>query len=60
MPKLDEADPYNWARALAGADDETVRLPLWTFPPEAVPYVMHERRVRFQWDDEPIGDPEYN
>lgn len=59
MPKMDQGEPYNWARALAGAYDETVRMPLWEFPPEARPHVQHERRVRFQWDDEPIGDHEY-
>jgi hypothetical protein len=59
MRKLDESEPYNWARALAGAADETIRAPLWVFPPEAIPFVQHERRVRFQWDDEPIGDHDY-
>lgn len=59
MRKLDESEPYNWARALAGAADETVRAPLWVFPPEAIPHVQHERRVRFGMDDSPIGDPEY-
>ncbi len=60
MRKLDESEPYNWAQALRGADDTTVRAPLWCFPPEAVPHVQHERRVRFQWDDEPIGDHDYS
>jgi hypothetical protein len=59
MRKLDESEPYNWARALAGAADETIRAPLWVFPFEAIPHVQHERRVRFGMDDSPIGDPEY-
>jgi hypothetical protein len=53
-------EPINWAAVLAGADDETVRQPLWSFPPEAAKAVIHERRRRFQMDDEPTGDPEYS
>lgn len=60
MAKLDESEPHNWARALAEAPDETVRAPLWVFPPEARQAVLHERRRRFQIDDEPIGDAEYS
>lgn len=51
MSKLDSAEPYDWTSALAGTEDETVRAPLWTFPPEAVRAVIHERRVRFGFDD---------
>lgn len=60
MPKLDQSAPYDWARAFQGASDETVRRPLWEFPPEARAAQMHERRRRFKFDDEPIGDPEYS
>jgi hypothetical protein len=49
-----------WAEVLRGASDAEVRGPLWDFPPDARPAVLHERRVRFQIDDEPIGDPEYS
>jgi hypothetical protein len=60
MTKMDQGALFDWATALRGASDETVRAPLWDFPPEARPAVQHERRVRFQIDDEPIGDPEYS
>lgn len=40
--------------------DETIRRPLWEFPPEQRQAVLHERRRRFKIDDEPIGDPEYS
>jgi hypothetical protein len=49
-----------WAGLLRGASDAEIRRPLWEFPPEARPAVQHERRARFQMDDEPIGDPEYS
>lgn len=52
MSKLDQAEPYDWPTALTGAEDETVRAPLWTFPPEAAKAVIHERRVRFGFDDD--------
>jgi hypothetical protein len=52
--------PDEWAVALKGASDEAIRGPLWRFPPEAAKAVQHERRVRFNLDDEPIGDPEYS
>ncbi|MFI6861312.1 hypothetical protein ACIBKZ_15655 [Streptomyces sp. NPDC050421] len=60
MTKLDESAPYDWVSALRGADDDTVRSPLWGFPPEARPAVIHERRVRFGIDDDETGDPEYS
>lgn len=44
-------------RTLADAD---IRGPLWNWPPDVRPAVQHERRRRFQWDDEPIGDVEYS
>lgn len=50
----------SWAEVLRGEADETIRRPLWTFPPKARPAVLHERRRRFQIDDEPVGDPEYS
>jgi hypothetical protein len=56
--KLDASAPYDWTRALKNAEDETVRAPLWTFPPEARLAVIHERRVRFGVQEE-TGDPEY-
>lgn len=56
--KLGRTEPYDWVRALKGATDETVRSPLWKFPPEAFEAVMHERRVRFGVYEE-TGDPEY-
>lgn len=49
-----------WAEVLRGASDEEIRRPLWTFRPEVRPAVLHERRRRFQIDDEPVGDPEYS
>ncbi|AFU62221.1 hypothetical protein TG1_26 [Streptomyces phage TG1] len=58
MAKLDRSEPYDWAGALRGAYDETVRLPLWEFPPEAVPFVLRERRRRFGITEE--FDPEYH
>jgi len=47
------------AELLRGAPDEEIRRPLWTFLPEEVPLVIHERRVRFGWDDGDF-DPEYH
>lgn len=43
-----------------GASDEMIRGPLWVWSPEFVRAVQHERRRRFQIDDEPVGDPEYS
>lgn len=62
MPKLDEAEPYNWARALRDTDDDTVSLPLWVYPPEARKAVESERARRglLRYDPEPIGDPEFS
>lgn len=60
MPKLDASAPYNWTRALRGATDETVKAPLWEFPPEARLAVLHERRVRFGVPTEDDFDPEYH
>ena len=60
MAKLDASQPYNWARALRGADDETVRRPLWEFPVEAVKAVQHERRRRFGVPTDDDFDPEYS
>jgi hypothetical protein len=60
MAKLDRSEPYDWARALAGAEDETVRRPLWEFPVEAIPAVQRERARRgYNPDPEQIGDHEY-
>lgn len=52
MAKLDQGPAYDWVKALKGATDETVRAPLWEFPPEARKAVIHERRRRFGVDDE--------
>lgn len=60
MPKLDASEPYNWARALRETDDETVKRPLWEFPPDARLAVLHERRVRFGVPTEEDFDPEYH
>jgi hypothetical protein len=61
VPKLDESPPYNWARALKGAADDTIRRPLWEFPPEASKAVMHERAVRWGVPDaDQDFDPEYH
>lgn len=62
MAKLDASEPYNWARALGEAADETVALGLWNFPPESRAAVLSERARRnlLQNDPEPIGDPEYS
>lgn len=50
------------AELLGAAPDDEIRRPLWTFLPEEVPTVQHERRRRniLQGDPEPIGDPEYS
>lgn len=47
------------AEVLKGAPDEGIRRPLWEFLPELAPLVIHERRVRFGWDDGEF-DPEYH
>jgi hypothetical protein len=60
VAKLDASEPYNWARALFRADIETVRRPLWEFPPEARTAVLHERRVRFGIPTQDDFDPEYH
>jgi hypothetical protein len=54
--------PEQWAHALKGASDEQVGGPLWRYPPDAIPAVMHERRKRniLQNDPEPSGDSEYS
>ncbi|MGW3932839.1 hypothetical protein ACWECC_32810 [Streptomyces microflavus] len=52
MAKLDQGEPYDWARALKGAADDTVASPLWDFPPEARKAVIHERRRRFGVNDD--------
>lgn len=57
---MEQLDLFGWAEILRGASDAEVRGPLWGFPPEARNAVLHERRRRFQIDDEPIGDPEYS
>lgn len=45
-----------WQQALRVASDETVRRPLWEFPPEAREAVKHERRRRFKWDIDSEGE----
>lgn len=59
MVPLDDMELYDFANAARNADDVTIAAPLWTFPPAAVPHVVHERRVRFQNVVEDVGDPEY-
>lgn len=59
MAKLDASPPYNWSRALRNTDDETVKAPLWDFPPEAARAVLRERRVRFGVPTADDFDPEY-
>jgi len=54
--KLDASPPYNWVRALRESYDETVRMPLWEFPPEAAKAVLHQRRRRGMWDLLPRED----
>lgn len=50
-----------WRGLMRGASDETVRRPLWEFPPSAAKAVIAERTARgFNLDPEPIGDPEYS
>jgi hypothetical protein len=61
MAKLDQSAPYDWPRALRGALDETVRVPLWSFPPEARKAVIAERKRRFGvFEDEDTPDPEFH
>jgi hypothetical protein len=45
-----------WAKALQGASDESIREPLWEWPPEAREAVKHERRRRFKWDIDSEGE----
>ncbi|MFE0699400.1 hypothetical protein [Streptomyces sp. NPDC058872] len=52
MVKLDQGGARNWAQELKGAADETVRSPLWEFPPDARKAVIHERRRRFGVHDD--------
>jgi len=59
MVKRDKPKPFNWRGALRWMSDETIKQPLWCFPPEAVKPVISERRRRFGWDDGDF-DPEYN
>lgn len=59
MP-LPEGFKVKVARLMRDSSDAAMRKPLWEFHPYHVPFVQHERRVRFQWDDEPIGDPQYS
>jgi hypothetical protein len=54
----DPASQEAWAQVMRGASDESVRAPLWLYPPEARLAVIHERRVRFGVQEE-TGDPEY-
>lgn len=58
--KLDNFAPYDWARALRGAADETVTAPLWHFPPEAARAVLSERRRRFGVPTSDDFDPLYH
>lgn len=59
--KLDHSEPYDWARAFLGAFDETIRSPLWEFPPEARMALLSERRKRFGvYDDADQPDPVYH
>jgi hypothetical protein len=41
-----------WAKFFREASDDTVRSPLWGFPPAARPAQIHERRRRFGVDDD--------
>jgi len=45
---------------MRGASDESVRAPLWLYPPEGRPAVLRERRVRFGVFDSDDFDPEYH
>lgn len=58
MASVDAATPEAWSLVMRGASDESVRAPLWQYPPEARLAVIHERRVRFGVFEE-TGDPEY-
>lgn len=55
---LTAAQHTQTAAILKSAGDEYIRQPLWEFPPDYRPLVIHERRRRFGVQDE-IGDPEY-
>jgi hypothetical protein len=57
---VDEEHTTTSEQLLKGAPDEVIRRPLWEFRPQDVKAVQHERRVRFGFDDEPAGDPEYS
>lgn len=56
---IDEVHVMTFAQILRVLPDSDIRRPLWEFKPEERKAVQHERRRRFQMDDEPIGDPEY-
>jgi hypothetical protein len=45
-----------WATYFRGAADETIRRPLWEFPPSACAALKHERRRRFKWDIDSEGE----
>ena len=49
------------ADILRGASGEHLRAPLWDWPPDWRPLVLHERRRRglLTDDPEPTGDHEY-
>ena len=53
---------YDWKHALAKADDYTIGLPLWNFPPEARKWVISERKRRWGVieEEEDIPDPDYH
>jgi hypothetical protein len=45
-----------WAMTFRLAPDETIRRPLWEFPPNACEALKHERRRRFKWDIDSEGE----
>lgn len=54
-------EAYDWVAVFPTLPDETIRAPMWEFPPEARGALMHERRVRFPgvYEVDEI-DPEYH
>lgn len=57
---IEPVTPEHWREIFKGADDDTIRRPLWEFPPKAAKPLIHEKRRRFGWDDGDDIDPEYH
>lgn len=60
MSAIEAASPESWASVMHAASEESVRAPLWLYPPEARLAVLRERRVRFGVPTADDFDPEYH